>query len=64
MSNVERVFLERSEISTQSTKIPYIIVDNFPRLGFITALRFLEWVSENPMGVISLPTGKTPEYFI
>ncbi|MDP7566104.1 MAG: 6-phosphogluconolactonase [Candidatus Marinimicrobia bacterium] len=64
MSNVERVFLERSEISTQSTKIPYIIVDNFPQLGFITALRFLEWVSENPMGVISLPTGKTPESFI
>jgi glucosamine-6-phosphate deaminase len=27
-------------------------------------LRFLEWVSENPEGVISLPTGKTPEYFI
>ena len=25
---------------------------------------FLEWVSENPKGVISLPTGKTPEYFI
>ena len=64
MSNVEKVFLERSEISTQFTKIPYIIVDNFPQLGFITALRFLEWVSENPMGVISLPTGKTPESFI
>ena len=27
-------------------------------------MRFLEWVSENPEGVISLPTGKTPEYFI
>jgi len=28
------------------------------------AYRFLEWVSEHPDGVISLPTGKTPEYFI
>ena len=27
-------------------------------------MRFLEWVAENPRGVISLPTGKTPEYFI
>ena len=24
----------------------------------------MEWASENPNGVISLPTGKTPEYFI
>ena len=30
----------------------------------LTALRFLEWVAGNPDGVISLPTGKTPEYFI
>ena len=27
-------------------------------------MRFLEWVAANPKGVISLPTGKTPEYFI
>jgi len=40
------------------------VVDNFPRLGLFTALRFLEWVSGNPEGVISLPTGKTPEFFI
>ncbi len=44
--------------------IPYLTVANFPKLGLLTALRFLEWVSENPSGVISLPTGKTPEYFI
>lgn len=44
--------------------IPYLTVANFPKLGLLTALRFLEWVSENPNGVISLPTGKTPEYFI
>ncbi|WP_080777593.1 PIG-L family deacetylase [Chryseobacterium phocaeense] len=44
--------------------VPYIVVDNFPNLGMLTALRFLEWVHDNPAGVISLPTGKTPEYFI
>jgi len=47
-----------------TTKLPYILVENFPKLGMLTALRFLEWVSDNPEGVISLPTGKTPEYFI
>ena len=46
------------------TNLPYIVVDNFPDLGKLAALRFLEWVGENPNGVISLPTGKTPEYFI
>lgn len=45
-------------------KIPTIIVDNFPRLGKLSALRFIEWVQNNPGGVISLPTGKTPEHFI
>jgi len=40
------------------------VVDNFPDLGKLTALRFLEWIQMNPGGVISLPTGKTPEYFI
>ena len=44
--------------------MPYIVVENFPLMGLLTALRFLEWASENPNGVISLPTGKTPEYFI
>ncbi|MDD5065476.1 MAG: glucosamine-6-phosphate deaminase [bacterium] len=45
-------------------KIKAVIVDNFPLLGKLTALRFLEWVQANPGGVISLPTGKTPEHFI
>ncbi|MCB1195812.1 glucosamine-6-phosphate deaminase, partial [bacterium] len=45
-------------------KIPTIIVDNFPKLGKLAALRFIEWVQENPDGVISLPTRKTPEHFI
>ncbi len=45
-------------------KIPSIIVENFPSLGRLAAVRFLEWVLANPEGVVSLPTGKTPEYFI
>ena len=63
-SSVEKAFIKASGIREYTTQIPYILVDNFPLLGKFVALRFLEWVSENPRGVISLPTGKTPEYFI
>ncbi len=41
-----------------------ITVLNFPALGQLVAMRFIEWVQDNPGGVISLPTGKTPEHFI
>lgn len=64
LSKVEQSFFSRSGRDEYSTKIPYIVVQNFPDLGFLTSLRFIEWVAENPEGVISLPTGKTPEYFI
>ncbi len=63
-SKVESAFYTDSGSPEVNTNIPYIVVDNFPLMGLLTALRFLEWVSENPKGVISLPTGKTPEYFI
>ena len=63
-TSVESAFYQLSGVKAQTTAIPYIMVDNFPKLGLLTALRFLEWVSENPEGVISLPTGKTPEHFI
>lgn len=63
-SPMERAFLSKNEFNDKYSKIPYLIVDNFPDLGLLTSLRFLEWVIENPEGVISLPTGKTPEYFI
>ncbi len=63
-SKVEQKFFELSNVSKITTQIPYITVDNFPKLGLLTSLRFLEWISQNPNGVISLPTGKTPEYFI
>jgi glucosamine-6-phosphate deaminase len=63
-SSVERSFVERSGRTGYTTKMPYVVVKNYPSLGLLTSLRFLEWVRENPEGVISLPTGKTPEYFI
>ncbi len=64
LSKVEKAFFELSGVDKMTTKMPYITVENFPQLGLFTALRFLEWASENPNGVISLPTGKTPEHFI
>ncbi len=67
LSLVEKFYLEKSgrqALYGPAEKIPVIEVGNFPALGRLTALRFLEWVLENPEGVISLPTGKTPEYFI
>ncbi len=67
LTNVEAVALLETPyelIYKPSEKIPTIIVDNFPRLGKLSALRFIEWVQNNPDGVISLPTGKTPEHFI
>ncbi len=63
-TRVEQSFFDRSGRIEYSTKMPYIVVQNFPNLGLLTSLRFLEWVAKNPDGVISLPTGKTPEYFI
>ena len=49
---------------TPREKIGVIVVPSFPSLGTYAALRFLEWVQENPEGVVSLPTGKSPEHFI
>lgn len=66
-SNVERFYLNKSGKKLQyapTEHIPVIQVDNFPELGKLTALRFIEWVQQNPDGVVSLPTGKTPEHFI
>ena len=66
-STVEKIALRKSPFRTKyspTEKINCIVVDNFPALGKLTALRFLEWVQLNPEGVISLPTGKSPEYFI
>ncbi len=63
-SQVEKIFLQQAGLDRMSTRMPYITVENFPQLGMLASLRFLEWVNENPNGVISFPTGKTSEYFI
>ena len=63
-SPLEKAFLQNKIFNDPNVKMPYLTVDNFPDLGLLTSLRFLEWVIQNPEGVISLPTGKTPEYFI
>ncbi len=67
ISKVEQYYLSQSQkelIYKPTEKIPIIQVTNFPELGKLTALRFIEWVQKNPGGVVSLPTGKTPEHFI
>lgn len=66
-SEVEKHYLALSGkklIYSPVEKLPIIQVSNFPELGRLTALRFIEWAQKNPDGVISLPTGKTPEHFI
>lgn len=66
-SKVEAYELGRSghkAIYPPAEKIRVIELDNYPLLGKFTALRFVEWAQKNEGGVIALPTGKTPEYFI
>ena len=66
-SRVEQIALQHSPFAAvypPEEKIPTIVVEHFPALGKLTAMRFLEWVQQNPGGVVSLPTGKTPEHFI
>ena len=67
ISKVENIALTQSKqklIYSPEEKIGVIVVNNFPALGKLAALRFLEWVQNNPEGVVSLPTGKTPEFFL
>jgi glucosamine-6-phosphate deaminase len=63
-SEVEQAFFSESKLQKITTRIPYIAVDSFPKLGLLSAMSFLEWVAENPKGVVSLPTGKTAQYFL
>lgn len=63
-SRVETAFHKINGSPDIQANVPYIVVENFPLMGLMTALRFLEWAQEHPEGSISLPTGKTPEYFI
>jgi glucosamine-6-phosphate deaminase len=66
-SKVEEFFSQKNYLSHQNEshwKIPTVIVDNYVELGQLTALCFWEWVILNPGGVVALPTGKMPEFFI
>ncbi len=67
LSKVEEIATKQSGqqiIYRPTEKINTIIVDNFPALGRLSALRFLEWAQQNEGWTVSLPTGKTPEHFI
>ncbi len=66
-SIVEKIFLKMSGGKVwypPQEKIKSLVVADFPSLGKLSALRFIEWLQMNPQGLVSLPTGKTPEYFI
>jgi glucosamine-6-phosphate deaminase len=66
-SRVEARAIEQSPLDIiypPDEKIPVITVRNFPVLGQLIAMRFLEWCQDHPGGLVSLPTGKTPEHFI
>lgn len=63
-TTIEKVFFKESSIQKITTRMPYITVDSFPKLGLLSALSFLEWAANNPNGVVSLPTGKTAQYFL
>jgi glucosamine-6-phosphate deaminase len=66
-SRVEQRVLEKTAkrlTYSPREKSGVIVVDSFPALGTLAALRFIEWVQRHPEGVVALPTGKTPEHFI
>ena len=64
-SLVESRFLEKDTYrQSRAEHADIIVTDSSPELGKLVALRFLEVVQENPKAVVSLPTGRTPEYFI
>lgn len=66
LNKPEELFLAKGQYPLQFDQehLPIITVDNSFDLGKLAALSFIDWVSKNPQGVIALPTGKTPEYFI
>ena len=56
LSRTEQIALSKSPfevIYPPTEKIPAIVVEYFPALGKLAAVRFLEWVQQNPGGVIS-----------
>lgn len=67
LSSVEKKITEQMQVKPiyyPTEKVNTFIVGNFPALGKLAALRFIEWTQKNSGWTISLPTGKTPEHFI
>lgn len=60
----EQALAGKPLIHKPTEKLGVVVVDSFPALGTLAALRFIEWAQQNPEGVVALPTGKTPEFFI
>lgn len=63
-SKAEQAFYAESGNYKISSNTPYLLVDNFPKLGLLSAVSFLEWAINNPEGVITLPVGKTSLHFL
>jgi glucosamine-6-phosphate deaminase len=63
-SKTEQAFYAESGNYKISSATPYLLVDNFPKLGLLSALSFLEWAINNPEGVVTLPIGKTALHFL
>lgn len=64
-SHLEAVLKQDCSLNAyEDERIPVVVMPSYPELGKLVALRFIEWTQQNPEGVVSLPTGKTPEYFI
>ena len=63
LTAVEEAFVNETQLQEISTRVPYVATESFPKLGLLSALSFLEWVGKNPKGVVSLPTGKSAQYF-
>ena len=65
-TDIEKAFIAKSGRSDAYPGERSLIVEvnNVYELGQLVAIAFLEWVVANPSGVIALPTGRTPEYFI
>jgi len=63
-SKVEQAFYRESGNPKITTPASYVLVDNFPKLGLLSALGFLEWASENQEGILSLPASNTAQHFL
>lgn len=63
---VEKKFLEMSQREAKyiGENFPVIVTENSSELGQLAALHFINWIKNNPTGVIALATGKTSEFFI